>query len=46
MIDIPRTVELMADIPVEWTEGGHGFVVEPTGARFVANLLASTKEPS
>jgi len=41
MIDIPRTVELLGDIPVSWAEGGHGFVVEPAGARFTAELLAS-----
>jgi alpha-beta hydrolase superfamily lysophospholipase len=41
MIDIPQTALLLADIPIEWTCGGHGFLVEPAGARFVANLLAS-----
>lgn len=41
MIDIARTVELLGDIPVSWTEGGHGFIVEPAGARFTAELLAS-----
>ena len=41
MIDIAGTVELLADIPVAWTGGGHGFLVEPAGARFVADLLAS-----
>jgi pimeloyl-ACP methyl ester carboxylesterase len=40
MLDIPGTVELLADIPVEWTGGGHGFLVEPAGARFVAGLLS------
>jgi pimeloyl-ACP methyl ester carboxylesterase len=41
MIDIPRTVELLADLPIAWASGGHGFLVEPAGARFVADLLAS-----
>lgn len=41
MIDIPRTVELLAGIPIAWAGGGHGFLVEPAGARFVADLLAS-----
>jgi pimeloyl-ACP methyl ester carboxylesterase len=41
MIDIPATVELLADIPVTWAAGGHGFLVEPAGARLVASLLAS-----
>ena len=41
MIDIPGTAELLAEIPVAWTDGGHGFLVEPAGARFVAGLLAS-----
>jgi pimeloyl-ACP methyl ester carboxylesterase len=42
MIDIARTVELVegrAKIPVHWAEGGHGFVIEPAGARTVAALL-------
>jgi len=39
MIDIAGTVELMGDIPVLWTEGGHGFVVETTGSEFVAAVL-------
>jgi alpha-beta hydrolase superfamily lysophospholipase len=39
MIDIAATVELMADIPVDWAVGGHGFVVEPTGARQLARIL-------
>lgn len=42
MIDIPRTVELVesqAGIPVSWAAGGHGFVVEPAGARAIADLL-------
>lgn len=41
MIDIPGTVELLADIPISWAGGGHGFVVEPAGARLMADLLAS-----
>jgi alpha-beta hydrolase superfamily lysophospholipase len=41
MIDIPRTVELLAGLPIAWAGGGHGFLVEPAGARFVADLLAS-----
>jgi hypothetical protein len=41
MIDIDKTVELLGDIPVDWTGGGHGFLVEPPGARFVADVLAS-----
>lgn len=46
MIDIPGTVELLADIPISWTGGGHGFLVEPAGARFVADLLAAPEGPS
>ena len=39
MIDIRETVELLGDIPIDWTEGGHGFLVEPAGSRFVASVL-------
>lgn len=39
MIDIARTAELCAGLPLTWAEGGHGFVVEPAGARAVAELL-------
>lgn len=42
MIDIPATVELLGAMPIHWAEGGHGFLVEPQGARFIAALL----EPS
>ena len=46
MIDIAGTVELLGDLPVAWAAGGHGFLVEPAGARCVARLLASWEEPS
>jgi len=39
MIDIGKTVELLAGIPLHWADGGHGFVVEPAGAQLVARLL-------
>lgn len=39
MIDIPRTVALLDGVPIDWADGGHGFVVEPAGARRVAELL-------
>ncbi len=39
MIDIPATVELIGAMPLHWAEGGHGFLVEPQGARFIADLL-------
>lgn len=39
MIDIPATVELIGAMPLHWAEGGHGFLVEPRGARFIAALL-------
>ncbi len=39
MIDIPKTLDLMGDIPIHWASGGHGFVVEPAGANSVAELL-------
>ena len=43
MLDVPATLELLAaaGIPVRWAEGGHGFVVEPAGARAVAHLLGA-----
>jgi alpha-beta hydrolase superfamily lysophospholipase len=41
MIDLPRTLALLGDIPVHWADGGHGFVVEPAGARTVAEVLAA-----
>jgi hypothetical protein len=44
MIDIAATVELLAGIPIAWAGGGHGFLVEPAGARFVADLLAAGAE--
>lgn len=40
MIDIEGTLALLGDIPVEWAEGGHGFLVEPVGAERVAEVLA------
>lgn len=39
MIDIPRTVALLDHLPIDWADGGHGFLVEPAGARGVAELL-------
>jgi len=45
MIDIAGTVDLMGDIPVSWTEGGHGFLVEPAGVRFMADLLGAKEPP-
>ena len=39
MIDLAATVELCGAMPIHWTGGGHGFVVEPAGARFIAGLL-------
>jgi acylglycerol lipase len=41
MIDIPRTLDLLGDIPVQWADGGHGFVVEPAGAHTLVEVLAS-----
>jgi len=41
MIDVPATCALLAEIPVRWAEGGHGLVVEPAGARAVAEVLAA-----
>lgn len=41
MIDVVRTAELCAGLPLTWAEGGHGFVVEPAGARAVADLLGA-----
>lgn len=41
MIDVARTAELCAAIPIDWAEGGHGFVVEPAGARAVAGVLGA-----
>jgi alpha-beta hydrolase superfamily lysophospholipase len=39
IVDVPRTLELLGAIPIEWATGGHGFVVEPDGARFMAAVL-------
>jgi alpha-beta hydrolase superfamily lysophospholipase len=39
MIDVARTAELMADRPVHWAPGGHGFIVEPAGADAAARVL-------
>ena len=41
MLDIPRTVALLGDLPISWAAGGHGFVLEPAGARQLAEVLAS-----
>lgn len=41
MIDIPATVDLLRDIPVTWAPGGHGFILEPGGARVAAEVLSA-----
>ncbi len=40
MIDLAATEALLAGRPLHRAPGGHGFVVEPAGAAFLAELLA------